>query len=139
MVVNNSLLSVKFITKETATVSEFINEIKKSGGEIQGEPKPFELDGDSLELLSNPFVIISCAVSIGFLIKRISDVWLNHTRSGGPIIDVRDGKVVVYEQDNLEHGTIVIIGDDEHQVFKKDERDKALEALNGLISPSNPS
>ena len=71
--------------------------IEESGGRLvrttsEYKPDPGELDElDELDDSQfDPFILISASLAIGYLIKTISGVWLDHKRPWGQIVDARD-------------------------------------------------
>ena len=95
---DSQTVSVQFVTEESKAFGD-IAEIEKSGGKLDFPAKPFDIPADLADDYSDPqfepLTIIATTVATGFLLKRISDRWLDQTRPGGHVVDTRGDKVVV--------------------------------------------
>ena len=126
---------VEFVIQESS-VPECIAAIKDSGGAVTENEKAWDIPPDLLDDYSDaqfePMMVVAVTVSIGFLIKRISDVWLDHKRSGGQVVDTRENKVSIRWASHLERGTLVVVSDNDTNVYKPENRDEALGVLEKL-------
>lgn len=125
-------VTVEFVTQES-DIPEYITAVNDSGGQITENEKPWDIPPDLLDDYADaqfePMMVVAVAVSVGFLIKRISDVWLDHKRAGGQIVDTRDKDISVRWASHLERGTLVLVSNDDTRVYKPDNRDEALNVL----------
>jgi hypothetical protein len=107
--------------------------VTKEGGKVTKAAQPWRIPDDLLDRYADaqfePLIVIAVIVGVGWLIKRVSDVWLDQTRPGGQVIDTRGGKVVVRVAPYLERGTLVLQSDKEVRVFRPNQRDEALKVL----------
>lgn len=128
----NKVISVEFITEES-TVPEYITAIEQSGGKLERPEKSYDIPADLIDDYGDaqfePFTVIAVAVSVGFLIKRISDVWLDHSRSGGQVVDTRGETMSVRRAPYLERGTLVILTDNDTKVYHTKDKDEVLDVL----------
>src|SRR4051794_11896949 len=85
-------LAVQFVVPE-ADAAELASQIEMQGGQLLTSPEAWEIPAELLDDYTDaqfePLLMISCTVAAGFLIKRISDVWLDHKRPGGHVLDTR--------------------------------------------------
>ena len=132
----NQIVSVEFVTEE-ANTTDLIAELEKSGGQLEDQ-KPWAIPADLIDDYADaqfePFILVSAAVALGFLVKRISDVWLDHTRPGGQVIDTRGETIVVHVAPYLKRGTLVLQSDDGVEVFQMEDRDEAIPVLEKAVS-----
>jgi hypothetical protein len=133
---SNQPICVEFVTEES-TASDYVTEIEKSGGKLEDAVKPFNIPADLIDDYSDaqfePLILVAAAVAVGFLIKRISDVWLDHTRPGGQVIDTQGNKIVVRVAPYLERGMLVLQSKEGVKVFRPQDRDEALPLLEKVI------
>jgi hypothetical protein len=127
---DDKLLPVTFITEESAA-AEYRAAVEAQGQVVREESwdVPDDLLDEYGDAQFEPFMILVAAVSVGFLIKRISDVWLDHSRAGGQVIDVRKGTIEVRRAPYLNRGTLVLVTDNEQAVYAPEQHDEALEAI----------
>jgi hypothetical protein len=134
---SNQPISVELVAEES-TASDYAAEIEKSGGKLEDAIKPFAIPADLIDDYSDaqfePLMLVAATVAVGFLIKRISDVWLDHTRPGGQVIDTRGDKIVVRVAPYLERETLVLQSKEGVTVFRPQDRDEALHLLEKVIS-----
>ena len=133
---SSAVVPVQFVTEEK-NAPDYVAAIEKSGGKL-GEPvKPWPIPPDLLDDYSDaqfePLMMVSAAVAIGFLVKRISDVWLDHTRPG-QVIDTRGKTIVVRVAPGLKHGDIVLQSEEGVQVFRSEHHDEAIPLLEKVLS-----
>ena len=125
-------VTVEFVTQES-DITEYITAVNDSGGQITEGEKPWDIPPDLLDDYADaqfePMMVVAVAVSVGFLIKRVSDVWLDHKRAGGQIVDTRGKDISVRWASHLERGTLVLVSNDDTRVYKPDNRDEALNVL----------
>jgi hypothetical protein len=111
--------------------------VAAGGGRLDGAPRPWDVPADLLDDYSDPqfepLVLVAATVAVGFLVKRISDVYLDHARPGC-VVDTRAGKVVVRAAPYLKRGTVVLQSEEGVQVFQPDDRDDALPVIAKLIA-----
>jgi hypothetical protein len=128
----NATISVQFVTEESKASGD-IAEIEKSGGKLDAPPSPFDVPADLVDDYSDaqfePLTIIAATVATAFLVKRISDIWLDHSRPGGQVVDTRGGKTVVRVAPYLKRGTLVLQSEQEVKVFEPNDKDEALPFL----------
>jgi hypothetical protein len=133
---SNQMISVDFVTEES-TADDYVAEIEKSGGKLDGEVEPFQTPPDLLDDYSDaqfePLTVVAASVAVGFLVKRISDVWRDHTQPGGQVIDTRGDKIVVRVAPHLQRGTLVLQSAEGVKVFAPQDRDAALPLLEKVI------
>lgn len=134
-------ISVQFVIEESSAAA-LVSDIKTTGGNLDADPVPFdvppELIDDYGDAQFEPFLIVAAAVSIGFLIKRISDVILDHKMKGGYIVDARNHKLIVRRAPYLNpRGSIVLLTNKNEQFFQPEDKDQALEALEKMIQFKN--
>lgn len=133
---NEQLIPVEFVTEESIAY-DYVAEIEKSGGKLEYPVRPFQIPADLIDDYSDaqfePFTLVAAIVSVGFLIKRISDVWLDHTRPGGQVIDTRGGKIIVRRAPYLERGILVLQSEEGVKVFQPQDHDEALSLLEKMV------
>ncbi len=136
MEASSRLLSVEFVIEESA-VTDFLADVKQSSVQVEADPKAWDIPPELLDEYGDaqmdPFMVVAVAMSVGFLIKRLADVWW---RAGGQVIDVRGRKVVVRRAPYLEPRTLVLVTEDGPKVFKGENRDEALEVLRKMVGPN---
>ena len=112
------------------------SEIEEAGGTIESEPIPFTPPPEEVEDYHDaqfaPLVVIASVVAVGFLLKRISDVWLDHKRPGGLIVDARSNKLVVRPAPHIPRESLLVIDSTGSKVYTPDRKDDALSALTTL-------
>lgn len=130
-------IKVELVLAEGEVVNEQ-KSIEEAGGQItsvasQYEPEPDELDdlGDSQ---FDPFVLISASLALGYLVKAISDVWQDHQRPGGQIVDASRRPVRVKRMPYVERGKLVIITKEGTQVLSTKERAAGEKLLAELLA-----
>lgn len=133
---SNQPISVEFVTEESIT-SDYLSEIEKSGGQLEDTVKPFNIPADLIDDYSDaqfePLMLVAAVVAVGFLIKRISDVWLDHTRPGGQVINTQGKKIMVRVAPYLKRGTLVLQSSEGVKVFQPQDRDEVLPLLEKVI------
>lgn len=133
---NEHPVTVEFVTEES-TADLYISGIKDSGGKLHGDAEPFNIPADLIDDYSDaqfePLMLVAAAVAIGFIIKRVSDVWLDHTRPGGQVIDTRGDSVVIRVAPYLERGTLVLQTNEGVEVFHPQNHDETIPLLKEVI------
>ena len=133
----HDVISANFVMEESS-VSDYVTAVDKSGGKLAGPPGPYTIPAELLDDYSDaqfePLMVVAATVAVGFLVKRISDVWLDHKRPGGQVVDTRGGQTVIRVAPYLERGTLVLQSDRGVQVFRPEKHDEALPVLGKLLS-----
>ncbi len=128
---------VSWVVPETA-LSTTISEIEQSGGTISGDAQPFVPPTDELEDYQDaqfdPLLVVASAVALGFLLQRISNIWLDHKRPGGLIVDARAEELVVRPSPLLSRGSLLVITEDGANLYAADQKDTALEVMGKIVS-----
>lgn len=128
-------IPVSWVVSENA-VQETISEIEDSKGLVTASPVQFNPPPDELEdyhdAQFDPLLIIASAVGIGFLIKRISDIWLDHTRPGGQILDTRNKELVIRPAPHIPRDSLLVITNEKSELYLPGRKDEALAALTAL-------
>lgn len=132
--VNN--VSVEFVALES-DLAACVNALKSSGGTVTENEKAWDTPPDLLDDYSDaqfePMMVVAASVSIGFLIKRISDVWLDHKRAGGQVIDTRGKDVSIRWAPHLDRGKLVVVSSEETKVYESKDHDEALDVLEKIV------
>lgn len=130
-------VAVEWIVAES-TSSDYVQTIEQNGGEITQPPEAWVIPPELLDEYPDPqfepFMVIGAVVAIGFLIKRIADVYTDLKHPGGQVVDVRAGGLAVRVAPQLKPGTLVLISDEGPKVFQVNEKDEALAALGQLVA-----
>lgn len=128
---------VQFVLEESRK-DALLAEVDKSGGQSQAKPFPYVVPPELIDKYGDsnfdPFLVIPVAVSLGFLIKRISDVCLDHLRPGGQVIDLRDHPPIARFAPYLKRGSLVVITLQGERVYAPEEKDQALDSLEKMFS-----
>lgn len=131
----HDVIRVNWVVAETA-VPETVSTIQESGGAVVRDPSPFVPPPDEHEDYDDaqfdPLLIIPSAVAIGYLVKRISDVWLDHKRPVGQIVDARGPELVIRPGPLLPRGTLLVMTDAGSEVYQLQNKDDALLTLSKL-------
>lgn len=129
-------IAVRFIAEESA-VADYVSEIEKGGGKIEVAAQAWEIPADLIDDYSDPqfepMMLIAATVAAGFLIKRISDVWMDHKWPGGQVIDARNEEIEFRIAPYLKPGTLVILTKEGEKVFQLQDKDEALPLLEKII------
>jgi len=129
-------IAVEWIVTESEA-DDVAQEITAEGGTVTKEPEAWELPAELLDDYPDPqfepFMVIGAVVAVGFLIKRVADVYTDLTRPGGQVIDTRSGELVVRIAPQLANGTLVIVDNEGSKVFQQSDKDEALELLGKLV------
>jgi len=130
-------VSVEFVTRESDVLS-CLSAVENSGGTVQERGKVWDVPADLLDDYGDaqfePMMVVAATVSIGFLVKRISDVWLDHKRGGGQVIDTRGKTVSVRYAPYLDRGKMVLVSDEGSVVYDSKNRDEALDILKKIAT-----
>jgi hypothetical protein len=128
------LIKARFVFEESE-VQSFEKGVKVGGGQVESvrsyTPRPEELD-DYADGQFEPLMVVAVAVSLGYLIRTISNVWLDHTHPGGTIVDTRDGCFETKFAPHIERGKLVVISDDGVQEFESSQKDEGASLLRAL-------
>lgn len=118
---------------DESMVPEVQASIKGKGGRILANPEPFEPSEDDLYDMGDsafePMMVVAVALSVGTLIKVISDVILKHKYPGGEMIDIRGGKLKRWSVPSLDKGAIVVVTEDGTKKFPPAKRTDGLAFL----------
>lgn len=129
-------VAVEWIVAES-DASDYVQAIEQNGGAVTQPPEAWEMPPELLDEYPDPqfepFMMIGAVVAIGFLIKRIADVYTDLKHPGGQVVDVRAGGLAVRVAPQLKPGTLVIVSDEGPKVFQTNEKDEALALLGQLI------
>jgi hypothetical protein len=130
-------VAVEWIVEESAA-SDYVQAIEQNGGEITQSPEAWVIPPELLDEYPDPqfepFMMIGAVVAVGFLIKRVADVYTDLTHPGGQIVDCREGGLAVRVAPQLKPGTLVIVSDEGPKVFQTNEQDEALTLLGQLVT-----
>ena len=100
----------------------------------------WEPDADTMEEFGDsqiePFVIIAGIVATGWLIKRLSDVFLDWKRGGGMLIDATGEVVAIRPAPLAKRGHLIFMTKNgvKPSVFGPKERDQALDLLSAFLN-----
>lgn len=129
---NTDNVSVEFVMQES-DMPECVAAVNSSEGKVIENEKAWDIPPDLLDDYADaqfePMMMMVAAVSVGFLIKRISDVWLDHKRDGGQLVDTRGENMSIRWAPHLKRGTLVIVSNDDTKVYKPQDHDQALNVL----------
>ena len=107
-----------------------------AGGSVL-ETRPFEPDADEADLYGDrqfePLTVVAVAAGVAFVIGRISDVWLDHRRPGGQIVDLRTVPAQVRPAPALERGELLVIRPNGREVFRARNRDESASILRAVL------
>jgi hypothetical protein len=127
---------VRWVRSEN-DVDALRREVLRNGGEVHGPPETFapppeELD-DYRDANFEPLTVLATTVSVTFVIKTLSRLWLEHKYTGGLIVDSRSGQLEIRPSRNLDRGDVFILTDSGVQRFGSDQKNDALEALQRVL------
>ena len=117
--------------------------IEHAGGKVRGhatkyEPEPDELD-DLADSQFDPFLLIPASLALGYLIKNISSVWLDHKRAGGQLVDALKHPVQIRRMPYVDRGKLVIITKEGVKVFSAKERIEGEKVLASVLANAKPA
>ena len=132
----------EWVVKESL-VPKALETVENQSGRVLDDTTFFEPSADEIDYLGDsafePMMVIAVALSIGALIKVISDTVLEHKYPGGELYVLRKGKLKHFRVPSLEKGTIVIITEKGTERFSPAKRadglavlEKALRGLAGV-------
>jgi len=132
MTTQTDRVRVSWVVAETA-VPAAISEIEESDGAVKSEPVPFVPPPDEVEdyhdAQFDPLLVIASVVAVGFLLKRISDIWLDHKRPGGLIVDARGNELVIRPAPQIPRDSLLVLTTTESKMYTPDRKDDALSTL----------
>jgi hypothetical protein len=128
-------VNATFVVEEREA-PDLASEARNAGGQVVSEGPwdiPEDLIDDYGDANFEPFTCVLVAVSAAFLVKRLSDIWLDHTRPGGQVIDARGERLEIRHAPYIKpRGTFVILTPDGVETFPPEEREEALSMLEAL-------
>ena len=121
------LLEVKWIVDESE-VKGIVDSIVAEGGKMSAPPSSWRIPADLIDDYSDvqfePLMMIAASMAVGFLVKKVSDVILDHKRPGGCIIDMRMEPLMIRPGPHLERGTLVVVGKDGAEVLRTKDKNE---------------
>jgi hypothetical protein len=127
---------VTWVREENA-MPAFRDEVTKEGGRVHGEPEAFQPPADEMDDYRDanfePLMVLAATVAVGFLLKTLSNIWLEHKHTGGLIVDARGGALVMRPAAYLTRNTLVLLTDGGVQKWEPGEKNDALDGLRLLI------
>ncbi|MCB1701495.1 MAG: hypothetical protein H6985_17340 [Pseudomonadales bacterium] len=124
-------------------LAEAMEKIERMGGEIRSPATPYEPDPDELDDLGDsqfdPLMVIAASLALGYLIKTISEVWLDETKGGGQLVDARSSPVKLKRLSYVDRGKLVIVTDKGVETYGPEQRDEGEEVLAQLLSRAQPA
>ncbi len=135
MTSENVRVCISWVVPEAA-LPTVTSEIEESHGEIVKDPKPFVPPFDEEEDYEDPqfapLLVIASVIAIGFLIKRISDILLDHKRPGGLIVDARGDEMVIRPALHVPRESVLVITKFGSKMYMADKKDEAFAVLTDL-------
>ncbi len=111
-------------------------DLQEEGLDVEA-PEDWEPDEEALDYLADaafePMVILAISLSATALIKVISDVVSKHRYPGGELFDLRGGALKQRPVPSMSTGTLILVTDDETQVFEPSKRDDGIGQLTQAI------
>lgn len=136
MAEKSKTISLEWVLPESQ-MDEELAALQRAGGTVQGKVRSYEPDDpdevDDYDSQFDPMTVVAVAVGVGYLIEKVSNVWLKHKRAGGQIIDGRGGKLVVRRVPYTKHGTLVFMTDQGNQVFETSQEDEGFTFLREFL------
>jgi hypothetical protein len=130
-------LTVRLVVEE-GEVAALEQELAAEGGALVQGPTSWEPPADELGLYGDqqfePLMVIAIGATLAVLVKRISDVWMRHTRPGGQIVDLRDRPATVRIAPGLDHGELLVIRADGRESFYAKNTDEAAALLKSVLA-----
>jgi hypothetical protein len=125
-------ISLEWVVDESA-VSDVVASVEEKGGRILASPEPFEPSEDDLYDMADsafePMMVVAVALSVGALIKVISEVTLAHKYPGGDVIDIRGGTLKRRSVPSLDKGSLVVVMETGTEKFSPAKRADGLALL----------
>jgi hypothetical protein len=123
--------------REENEIHAFRDEVTKEGGRVHGEPEAFqppagEVD-DYRDANFEPLMVLATTVTVGFLLKTLSNIWLEHKHTGGLIVDARGGGLVMRPAPYLARNTLLLLTDGGVHKWDPSEKNDALDGLRLFI------
>jgi len=123
---------------EEGDLAEATEEIERMGGEIRSPATPYEPDPDELDDLGDsqfdPLMLIPATLALGYLVKTISGVWLDHAKGGGQLVDARSSPVKLKRLPYVDRGKLVVVTDDGVETYGPEQRDEGEKVLAQVFS-----
>jgi hypothetical protein len=118
-------------------IDAFRRDVIEEGGHVHGEPDVFqppagELD-DYRDTNFDPLTVLATTVSVSFLLKTLSNIWLEHKHTGGLIVDARGGTLVTRPAPHLAFNNMVLLTDTGVQKWTPSQKNDALEGVRMVI------
>jgi hypothetical protein len=128
-------LTLEFVVAES-DVAAFGADAAAAGGNLLAA-EPFEPRADEADAYGDrqfePLTIVAVAAGVAFVVSRISDVWLDHTRPGGQIVDLRTTPAQVRPAPHLDRGELLVIRDDGRESYYAKSRDQSAAILREVL------
>ena len=128
-------LTVELVVAERDVAS--VERDAAAGGGRVVEERPFEPDANEADLYGDrqfePLTIIAVAASLTFVIDRISSVWLDHSRPGGQIVDLRTVPAQIRPAPYLDRGELLVIREDGRESHRAKNRNQSAAILRAIL------
>ena len=115
-------------------------ETAQAGGEVLGA-RPFEPDPEEADLYGDrnfePLTVVAVAAGVTFVIGRISSLWLDHSRPGGQIVDLRVVPAQVRPAPHLDRGELLVIRPDGREQYHPRNPDESASILRAVLRADN--
>jgi len=126
------------LTIQEGKVDQLLAEVNASGGHTDGAAKHYDPPSELADMFGDqqfePLMIIAVTLSFGFLMKRVAQIYRDLSHPKGLLVDARVIPIQVIESQSLDRGDVVILRKDRTDSFTRDEKDAALEALEGIFA-----
>jgi hypothetical protein len=132
---SSELVEVEIVTEEAIAFEE-IGRIRSAGGIVREQKVwtvPPELIDDYGDAQFEPMIIIAAALSIGFIVRRITETIEDLKRPGGQVIDTTHGRLEIRSAPHLDRGTLVLITDKGPVVYSAPRTDEAVTAITSIL------
>lgn len=131
-----AMIPVTFVRSENE-IDAFRDEVIQEGGQVLGEPEAFQPppgeSDDYRDTNFDPLTVLATTVSVSFLLKTLSNIWLEHKHTGGLIVDARGGGLVMRPAPHMAFNTMVLLSDSGVQKWSPSQKNDALEGMRLLI------
>lgn len=128
-------LTLEVVVAES-DVAALERDTEASGGRVV-EERPFEPAAEEADLYGDrqfePLTVVAVAAGVAFVIGRISDIWLDHTRPGGQIVDLRMQPAQIRPAPYLDRGELLVIRADGRESFHARNRDESASLLRAIL------
>ena len=123
-------------------LAEELDAIKSAGGAVREPASQYEPETDEIDDLADsqfePLMLIAASLAAGYLVKTVSSVWLDHKRPGGQVVDARGTPVRIKRVPYVERGKLVIITENDTQVFSANESVEGEKVLASVLTGAKP-